>query len=377
MGVEVLPPLLPAPSVFGGGAQKVSGCVRNIAAIGAKRDFWKTVRASDLVISSGGGYFWSNRALFPGPMFFQNYLHVRLAGLVGKPIIFFPQSFGPLYNPWVTRMLRAALNGPNVVRVFSRERLSLEFLGRLLQDAPVADRTALCPDVAFCLERRTDETHIAAVSRLPGPVIAVTVRPWGFPDAGSRSERKERQCSYLGGLVTACRSLHERWGGSLLIFPQSRGPGSFEDDTALSETFFTMLKHHLPARSVLLLPLSAAERPEAIVNIMSHVDLLIATRFHSAIFAFLAGTPAIAVSYQPKSEGIMQQLGLRRFAVDISDVDPDRIAGLGNEILEHHQDYSNLVREAVSGLRKTAFDCLSDALIGFGCDRHHEGTTRQ
>jgi colanic acid/amylovoran biosynthesis protein len=377
MGVSVLPPLVPAPSVFGEGVQKISGTIRNMAGIGSKRDLWRTARASDLIISSGGGYFWSNRTVFPGPMFFQNYLHVRLAGVLRKPIVFFPQSFGPLYAPLVTRMLRAALSDPNVVRVFSREQISVDFLRRLLQDRPTVDRIALCPDAAFCLEARADVTPLAAVSSLPRPVVAVTVRPWDFPDAGSRSERKGQHYAYLTGLVTACRNLHERWHGSVLVFPQSRGPGSFEDDTVLSRTFCSMLRDEMPGGTVLLLPLSAAERPEAIIGIMSCVDLLIATRFHSAIFAFLAGTPAIAVSYQPKGKGIMQELGLARFAVDISAVDSEQITALGNEILENHHDYSSLVRDAVDRLRKTAVDCLSDALIGYERVRHNEGPARQ
>lgn len=377
MGVTVLPPLVPAPSVFGRGVRKISGSIRNVAGIGPKRDLWKIAKSSDLVISSGGGYFWSNRAVFPGPMFFQNYLHVRLAGILGKPIIFFPQSFGPLYNPWVTRMLRAALNGPNVGRIFARERISLEFLRRLLRGEPAAGRITLCPDVAFCLEPQRVGTGVAAVSSLPRPIVAVTVRPWDFPGARSRSEKRERQRSYLKGLVTTCRNLHDRWHGSVLVFPQSRGPGSFEDDTELSKAFCSMLQDHLPARRVLSLPLSAAEPPAAIIDLMSCVDLLIATRFHSAIFAFLAGTPAIAVSYQPKGRGIMQELGLARFAVDISAVDPEHVTALANEIIEHHDNYSTRVRHAVGCMRKTAVDSLSGALNGLGPLRDYESTARQ
>jgi colanic acid/amylovoran biosynthesis protein len=377
MGVKVLPPLTPAPSVFNGGMQKMLGCMRNITGLGSKRDLWTAAKASDLIISSGGGYFWSNRTLLPGPMFLQNYFHARLAGVLRKPIVFFPQSFGPLYNPWVARMLRATLSGRNVVRIFSRERLSLDFLQHLLRDGSGADRITLCPDAAFCLEPQMETVCPAPLSSLPRPIIAVTVRQWDFPDAAGRFERRGRRDRYLNGLVTACQSLHERWNGSVLVFPQSRGPGSFENDTALSEAFCRKLRDRIPARRVLLLPLLAAERPEAIINIMSCVDLLLATRFHSAIFAFLAGTPAITVCYQPKGEGIMRELGLARFAVDISAIEHEHITALATEILERRDDYSNLVRQQVNRLRKTALERLSDALAGLACVSHHEDTARQ
>jgi polysaccharide pyruvyl transferase WcaK-like protein len=40
------------------------------------------------------------------------------------------------------------------------------------------------------------------------------------------------------------------------------------------------------------------------------VDLLITSRMHAAIFAMASGTPAIAVNYEPKVDGVMSLLGL-------------------------------------------------------------------
>ena len=40
------------------------------------------------------------------------------------------------------------------------------------------------------------------------------------------------------------------------------------------------------------------------------VDVLITSRMHAAIFAMASGTPAIAVNYEPKVDGVMSLLGL-------------------------------------------------------------------
>ncbi|BAE74252.1 colanic acid biosynthesis protein [Sodalis glossinidius str. 'morsitans'] len=52
-------------------------------------------------------------------------------------------------------------------------------------------------------------------------------------------------------------------------------------------------------------------------ELLSHCKLTIGTRLHSAIISINFGTPAIAINYEHKSLGIMQQLGLPELAVDI------------------------------------------------------------
>jgi polysaccharide pyruvyl transferase WcaK-like protein len=52
-------------------------------------------------------------------------------------------------------------------------------------------------------------------------------------------------------------------------------------------------------------------------KLLSACDLTVGTRLHSAIISMNFGTPAIAINYEHKSAGIMQQLGMPEMAVDI------------------------------------------------------------
>ncbi|MDF3008927.1 MAG: colanic acid biosynthesis protein [Enterobacter kobei] len=52
-------------------------------------------------------------------------------------------------------------------------------------------------------------------------------------------------------------------------------------------------------------------------KIFSACDLTVGTRLHSAIISMNFGTPAIAINYEHKSAGIMQQLGMPEMAIDI------------------------------------------------------------
>ena len=52
-------------------------------------------------------------------------------------------------------------------------------------------------------------------------------------------------------------------------------------------------------------------------KLLAACDLTVGTRLHSAIISMNFGTPAIAINYEHKSAGIMQQLGMPEMAVDI------------------------------------------------------------
>ena len=52
-------------------------------------------------------------------------------------------------------------------------------------------------------------------------------------------------------------------------------------------------------------------------KLLGACDLTVGTRLHSAIISMNFGTPAIAINYEHKSAGIMQQLGMPEMAVDI------------------------------------------------------------
>ncbi|HKM98336.1 MAG TPA: polysaccharide pyruvyl transferase family protein, partial [Buttiauxella sp.] len=52
-------------------------------------------------------------------------------------------------------------------------------------------------------------------------------------------------------------------------------------------------------------------------KILGECELTVGTRLHSAIISMNFGTPAIAINYEHKSAGIMQQLGMPEMAIEI------------------------------------------------------------
>ncbi|MBN1224502.1 MAG: polysaccharide pyruvyl transferase family protein [Candidatus Aminicenantes bacterium] len=376
LDVKLLPPLIPAPSIYSGAGEKIRECLKNLFNIRSKIAFMREIKHSNLVISSGGGYFWSHRRFLPGPMFLQNYLHIKLATLRRKPVIFFPQSFDPLRSGTAVRLIRDILEGESVIRIYAREELSAGYLKQILGKT---DALRICPDMAFLLdfEDRDTDTQSPGSLQLKKPIIAMTLRQWDFPEGKDAKSRAEKHDAYLENLKETCRSVYEEWNGSVVLFCQSRGPGSFEDDRIITNKLKRSLKEILPAENFRLVDLPEAADPHAIMALLSQADFLIATRFHSAIFALIAGTPVISISYQQKSSGIMKTLGLERFDINISDFHPKRIIDLGEEILNHAEEIRKHMRQTVLDMRNAIEADLTSVIRPFLQQDSHEDSSRQ
>ena len=295
MGIRVLPPLIPAKGIPRG--------------IRGRGELLRALRKCDLVLASGGGYFWSNRRVFPGRVFFQNVLPVLRAAGLEKPIAFLPQSFGPTFSRPARAFLSACLNGRSVARIFAREKASFDFVKGLLGGRPNAEKVSLCPDLAFALGG--PESDSAGLDPgLPRPVLAVTLRTWDFPGAGGPAAVEKMRRAYFDGMVEAARRFIQAGNGSALVLSQVRGPWAYEDDRVISRQFAEALGRAAGASRVRLIDPPEAALPGQIIGILRRTDAVMATRLHSAIFALLAGRIPVVIGYQPKSAGTMDLLGL-------------------------------------------------------------------
>lgn len=349
MGIVVFPPLIPAPSIYGSTGMKIRKCLGNLLDWRQKIQLVKKIKQCDLVISSGGGYFYSNRRFLPGPMFFQNFLHLKLAIHFRKPVVLFPQSIGPFYNRVAPFFLKKVLSGDMVKRIFCREEKSLKILRDLL--AGKNKKADVCPDMVFCLSGKGAWPGTAGQLNLPHPVVAMTVRFWNFPESVSKKERQTHKTAYLNAFREVAEKIYRDLGGSVVIFPQVRGPGPIEDDRSVSWQLFASLGNRIQKNHLQFVDVPGQSSPLQILKIVSQVDLVIATRFHSALFAMIAGVPAITVSYQPKSQGIMDLLGLARLNLEISAVDSGKIFLLVEEVLKNHARIQMHLKEKVAELK--------------------------
>jgi colanic acid/amylovoran biosynthesis protein len=347
LGVEVLAPLTPALSVYKGARRKLLGGGRSLVALGDKRRLIQTVQHSDLVLSCGGGYFYSYRSRLPGTTFWQNVIHAQLALSLGKPLVFLPQSFGPFSSSLARRGVKRLLEAQGVPRVFAREEISYQLLGRML-DGDRRAKVALCPDMALYLdEDALGHASGGEPSDLPRPILAINLREWTFPEMGDPARRHSKRERYLEALSTAACVFIQRYRGSVLIVPQTVGPDPSEDDRGICLEFCRRLSKCVPGSGVVHYQEPDTSSLTGYTQLLSQSTLLIGTRLHACILALLVGVPAISVGYQVKSQGTMELLGLDRFHTDMANVSSEKLLSFVEEIMGHRQ---GIVEEIHGGL---------------------------
>jgi polysaccharide pyruvyl transferase CsaB len=254
----------------------------------------EAINANDLVILAGGGLFHDWWALEPeklltpeaeGPTLYLSV--VAAAARAGKPTLVFGIGIGPIRAPRNSRFILEVLKKASAIT--TRDQNSYQFLLNLENaDAPNVFLTA---DMAFDLPSQRPPSEVLwaqlGLQAPPRPRICVALRGWDVTSLDS---------GFLARIGQALTHLVSDSGGSVLFLPFQAGQGHpWTDDVAVG----LALKPYLPNRSFVLLP---PLTPQMADSIIAEVDLVLAMRFHAAVFAFRNLCPVLGLAYDPKVE---------------------------------------------------------------------------
>lgn len=335
-GVRVIPPLFHTPAGFAGKNRGRLAALLSLLLPWNALRYLFCARRADLVAAAGGGYFYTTSSSRPGLTWRQNEWHLRLALRLGKPLLFFPQSFGPFADPGSAARLLAVLAHPGTRGILVRETISRDLLQELAAKSGLSLPTILCPDMAFshCPQAAADPLP----DHLPRPRLALALRDWAFPGADAQERARARE-EYLLTMVEVCRRFRVRHGGSIVLYSQVRGPAAAEDDRRLTAEILGRLAAELPATVLYHHTLPESAHPDEIVALLARCDLLLASRLHAVILSVLAGTPALALGYLPKSRGVMRELGLEDACLEITAARVDDVERRLEELLARRAEW--------------------------------------
>jgi colanic acid/amylovoran biosynthesis protein len=278
-----------------------------------RRQLMRAYYDADVVVVIGGGHLYARHAA--NIAFIWLWLGIALAVLMRKPLVLLPQSFGPLPGTLQRSMLRWLLSQSALV--VAREYRSLG----LLAEIGLRRRVLVLPDLAFSrASAAITDLSSGLVQRSAGrPLVGLTLMDWQ-----GQNPRFHNQPSYEDSILCLMRHAREHYSADIVLFAQCTGPTAAQDDRRIARRVMAAAQSQGIAGVTLI---DAVLSPEALQAAYAQLDLLVATRMHSAIFALSANVPTLVIGYLHKSVGIMEMLGLERHALDIDTIDATMLCG--------------------------------------------------
>lgn len=294
---------------------------------------------ADCAVFVPGGYL-----IAPHPAhvhWFRHLAAVFAARWLKLPICFTPCSVGPFSGAYNRELARRALNYPH--RILAREQTSLETVARI---APRAQRE-LTPDLGFllptCPSATADELR-ASVATGGRRALGISVRDYRFP---GHSDPVAQRARYIDAVARAVDHAIERHGRAVCFVPQVLADEV--SDLNVSREVAARVRN---AEQVRVIDLDLD--PRELKDLYGHFDLFMGVRMHANIFALGAGIPTVAIAYEPKTQGIMEQLGLGEFVIGIYDIDAPKLIALVDRLVERAPAVRNQLAAAIPSIQREA-----------------------
>ncbi len=271
---------------------------------------------SDRAVICGGGYLYSSRRPLNLTLVHTS-LCTKVCRIAGKNPVMMPQSVGPFTRRSDRAIVEWSLNGvtPLVVRDESALAEAEKFEHR-------SGDVKLCPDVALVGWNNPGSDHQPTLS--VSKSIGIAPMDWTW----ARQVDNDVELSiYIERLAAVSSAFAER-GYDIRLYGSSRMPEMGQGDLDVCRRIADLSGHE----SVLVDPEGASGNAHRLFDRFADLSVVVGTRLHASIIALAAGTPAVALAYQPKSTGTYRQLGLERFCLDVQTFEVDRTVELVSEL---------------------------------------------
>jgi polysaccharide pyruvyl transferase WcaK-like protein len=292
----------------------------------------RALRAADLVIWKGLNF--RSSAAWREPYEIWRLAYNPIVALIfRKPVACVGASVWPLEHPVARFLIRHVMGRTSFTSL--READSYANACAYLSGMPA--KLELLPDLSLAVLARPGIEAIAT-RRLPSEPsrIGITVVDW--PGAGRVARDR-----YIESLLGFLSHFLERSGTQAVLIPQA--VVAMQETTSLEQ----ILRRDLPPGKFEVLP--GTPRVSDLLPLYGQIDLLVATRMHSAIFALCQGTPVVAIPYDAGGKwGILDMMGARDLAVPFEGASTELLEQKAQSVWARRNDISASVLERLPEL---------------------------
>jgi len=266
------------------------------------------------------------------------------ARLGGCRVVFLSVGVEPLRHPLTRLLVRLALGAASF-----RSYRDAQSRQRLVTAGVPAGSDPLAPDLAFSLP-----AEVLPGQRTPGaPVRTVGVGLYDYRSRGAAGgDDAAAYQRYLRDMATLVERLLDRGDRVRILI------GDNTYDEPVLEDFRAVLGPRSPQVED-----APAESFEGVLQQLSGVDLVVASRFHNVLLALLLGKPVVSLSYNEKNEALMEASGLAGYSRPLEALEVEWVLERLDALDRRREELRTSLRLAAEGWRRE-LDSQYDRVFG-------------
>lgn len=292
---------------------------------------------ADMLVSCPGNIF-ATMGRFGLPFAVASFI-ILYGLLLGKPLYVLPQSIGPLGRGWERLLIRKTYARARLI--FVREPVSLRLA---YQIGLPSQKIYLVPDLAFALPCGSLEQAARFLEglglRKEEPRIGVTAINKIFHQISL-----EEQNRYEAAMAYALSQFAKKHEGRVIFFPQVVGPTAQEDDRIAAKRIIARMD--MRENTIIV---EKKMSPSELKALYSFMDMFIATRLHSAIFAVSTGVPTLLIGYLHKTTGLGEMLGLEEWLIELKHISNSLLLEKVESLWQSRLEVRRYLEERLSSL---------------------------
>jgi len=240
----------------------------------------------------------------------MRFFSIFIAVLLKKPTVICGHSIGPFKTRIGKMIARFVLDRVSLISV--REKISWHLLQKMGVKNPNVYITA---DLAFCILpsslERAKEILLTEGIRCNRPIVGVSVSRLitFYIPSESRGQSYAKYVKLMSKLVD---TIIENFDVTVIFVPHVIGPGEAYDDRLVSEDIYRDTRNQDKIRLI-----RGDYSAEELRRIIGLCEIFIGSRMHAVISAISMHVPSIALSYLPKTYGILKTVNQEKWIVPI------------------------------------------------------------
>jgi polysaccharide pyruvyl transferase WcaK-like protein len=274
------------------------------------REALAQTRETELLVLTGTGML-TDEGEGPLGLPYDMFRWAVAARLSGCRVVFLSVGVEGLHHPLTRLFIRTALKLAS-----SRSYRDTQSRERLRAAGFSNDADAVYPDLAFSLP----EGLLRVPPRQKGQAPRVGLGLYAYRDRGAASV--EDLAEYRSYLEKMCQL-------AVAVGGKGRPLRLLIGDNTYDEPVLRDVRAALAARGFSGTAPEYEDSPaqsfEEVLAQLAAVDVVVASRFHNVLLALLLGRPVVSLSYNPKNDALMAEVGLGAYASGLDALDVSRV----------------------------------------------------